>query len=334
MAFSIRHDQIRFGIPSASQHALLVDQCSQTHQRLKSNAWLVLDRHTPTTGLVEHPARDQESQILLALHDDSGLFTGSQIANHLHFAPIERVKSVFDPSRAELMSSVSMPSATAAPPTCTRVAPTFDAAPRRCSHPPGCLRQSVSGRPHCGPRLTRPGTARPRPARDHPDLHPRRHPGPRGSPRPHPPPRPHRPRRRPVRPNPRRPRPGVDGSTGAPQRRRHPGTHPVPARELVRARFSFPSRRRGDRRRPCHVRGRPAPARPHHRRGGRRGPPGCGSGPRAGSPIRSRRRPAGPDGRQATPRAAPAPDGRIPPQTPALQRIALPAPRRPEDGCG
>ena len=108
MAFSIRHDRITFSSLSASQHALPVDQCPQPHKRLDSNAWLFLSHHGPATGLVEHPAWDHESQIILALYDDSRFFAGSQVANHPNFVVKKRMKSICDPSRAELMSSVLM----------------------------------------------------------------------------------------------------------------------------------------------------------------------------------------------------------------------------------
>ena len=108
MAFSIRHDRIKSGDLSASQHALPVDEISQPHKRLVGNAWLFLDHHGLATALVEHPARDHESQISLTLHDDPRFLMNSQVANHPNLAVIKRMKSVGDPSRPELMSSVSM----------------------------------------------------------------------------------------------------------------------------------------------------------------------------------------------------------------------------------
>jgi hypothetical protein len=108
MALFIRHDRIRSGIPPASPPALPVDQRAQPRESLDGDARPALDDHGPAAGLVEHPARDHESQILLTLHDDSGFPAGPQAANHPDFLPMERVESVFDPRRAELMSSVSM----------------------------------------------------------------------------------------------------------------------------------------------------------------------------------------------------------------------------------
>jgi hypothetical protein len=107
MAFSIRHHRITFGALSASQHALPVNQGPQPHKRLDSNAWLFLHHHGLTAVLVEHPARNHESHIFLTLYDDPRFLMRSQVANHPDFVFKKRMKSVGDPSRAKLMSSVS-----------------------------------------------------------------------------------------------------------------------------------------------------------------------------------------------------------------------------------
>ena len=108
MAFSIRHNRITFGSLSAIQHALPIDQSPQPHKRLEGNAWLFLHHYGLATALVEHPARNHESQIFLALYDDPRLLIRSQVTNHPDFVFKKRMKSVGDPSRAKLMSSVSM----------------------------------------------------------------------------------------------------------------------------------------------------------------------------------------------------------------------------------
>jgi hypothetical protein len=58
--------------------------------------------------LIEHPAGNENPQVLLTLGDDRRIKAGPQFANHSDFLPEKWMKPVCDPRQAELMSSVLM----------------------------------------------------------------------------------------------------------------------------------------------------------------------------------------------------------------------------------
>ena len=116
MAVFIRHDAITSVVRSASLRFLCVNEGSQPHESLDRDSRPAFHHHSMAVGLIEHPAGNQDPQILPTLGDDRRIAVGPESANHPDLLPEKRMKPVSDPRRAELMSSVLMRCATALPP--------------------------------------------------------------------------------------------------------------------------------------------------------------------------------------------------------------------------
>lgn len=104
----MRHDAITSALLPARSQILRVNESAQPDQSRHRDARTAFHDHFAAMDLIEHPARDENPKVLLALHDDSRIGIHPESANYLNFAAKNWMESICDPCQTELMSSVLM----------------------------------------------------------------------------------------------------------------------------------------------------------------------------------------------------------------------------------
>jgi len=92
-----------------ASRCLLIDEASQTPQCVHSNPWPIVERHSLAASRIQHPVRQDDSEIFFQLNDDRQFLSRSQPANDLYLPVKKRVEPINDPSWTKLMSSVLIP---------------------------------------------------------------------------------------------------------------------------------------------------------------------------------------------------------------------------------
>lgn len=124
MAISFRHYGTTCRVILASR-CLLIDQASQPQQRIHRYPRTLFEHHRLAARRIQHPTRNNDSQIIFKLDNDRRFLSRPQPANDLYFPIEEGVEPIDDPIRTELMSSVLVRAATVSPRTCWRTGPNW-----------------------------------------------------------------------------------------------------------------------------------------------------------------------------------------------------------------
>jgi hypothetical protein len=118
MTISFRHHETTCRVIMASRQRLPIDEFSQSLQRPHIDPWAILQNHRFAARRIQHPTWNGDPQIVVKLDDDRRFLLRPQPANDSRGAVKQRVKSISDPCRTELMSSMLMRCDIPSPRTC------------------------------------------------------------------------------------------------------------------------------------------------------------------------------------------------------------------------